>query len=222
MGKNKKNVEVHTGEVCCCAVAVFLNPNLIFTTTATEELKALLSKIGDTLKKYNNLGVQPNPSVVFCLFRDNQEQNALDFVKDLESQNIDGITSIKYVKNACYVDERYLSGEYEGVQSTLPSREVDKAIKDILEKYCFEWKFETEPLKDMFTYIGELGGGREVFFIFQHGNKMVAGLQNSTARMTENIPAQYKMILTDLEKEIIEWSDNHKGISKIYNAGGEA
>lgn len=217
MARNKcRPIETHEGEIRCCAVAVSIDPNLLYEDNTPEQLKTILNSIGKTLKKYDSLGVQPNFSVVICLFKDDKEQVALEFIKDLESQKINGITKINPVKNACYIDERYLKGEYEGVQSTLPSREVDKAIKTILEKYCLEWKFTTEPLADIFAYVGELGGGRVVHFIIQHGQRMAAGLDNLTARITENLVSNYKSILADTEKDIIEWSENHKGISKIY------
>lgn len=217
MARNKcKAIESHIGEVRCCAVAVSIDPTLLYVDAKPDELKTILNSIGKTLEKYENLGVQPNFALIICLFRDDKEQMAIDFIKDLENQKIEGIMKIQPVKNACYVDERYLDGEYKGVQSTLPPREVDEAIKNILVKYCLEWKFTTEPLADIFAYQGELGGGRNVHFIVQHGKRMAAGLDNLTVRVTENLVSNYKNLLLGVEKDIIEWSENHKGISKLY------
>lgn len=222
MGRNK-TVEAHIGELRCCAIAVILRQDLLTGKEMKPELKVCLSKISEVLRKYDSVGMQPQYNMMMCLFDGEKEQVALDFMKELEELHIDGVEKLNPVRNACYVDKRYLEGIYKNVQVALPPREVDEAIVEMLEEYCFEWRFTQDPVADIFAYIGELGGGRNLQFIIQHGTKrFAAGMNNGTLRQTENLIGYWKGILKDTEKDVIDWCNNHKGIAKIYRESAQA
>ena len=217
MAKKNKQVEAHEGELRCCAITISFKKEIIEGKEMKPELKVCLSKISETLRKYDSLGMSPQFNMMMCLFDGEKEKIALQFMEEIQSLTIDGIESIKPVSNACYIDKRYLEGMYKGVVVALPPREVDTAIIDLLEEYCFEWRFTQDPLADVFAYQGELGGGRNVQFIIQHGNvRMAAGINNGKLRQTDNLIGFWKVILKETESDIIEWCENHKGIAKIY------
>lgn len=222
MGKNKP-VEAHIGELRCCAISVAIDKTLLEGKEMKPELKVLLGKVSEVLKKYDSVGMQPNYNMMMCLFDATKEDVALAFYNELVSLKIEGVVSINPVKNACYIDMRYLEGMYKNVQVALPPRDVDEAIIEMLEEYCFDWKFTQDPVSDIFAYIGDLGGGRNVQFIIQHGNKrLAAGMNNGTLRQTENLVGYWKRILQDTESDLIDWSNNHKGIAKIYREHAQA
>lgn len=199
----------------CYAVAIELDGDLLVGKEMGEELKSVLSKIGTTLRKYSYVGLQPMYKVLMCYFDMTAEKIAKEFVDDIKAQNIKGIVSIYPSDKSAYIDSRYLSGMYKEVQVTLPPPYLEERIVEILNEYCFDWEFTQEPLSDMLTYVGNLGGGRQIYFVVQHGNKRLAvGIDHSDLRTTDQVSNYYKKMLDDLENEIVEWCEDHPSICK--------
>ena len=224
MGKNKYIYKPKEYEVRCCGVQVFVgaldeikltgnwehdsNPEN-FDSMVDEETKKKLLEPTEIAKQMGYFGAIPNLPHLIILFKDNEGQKALDYYKKMTELKYD----VKLVKNALYVDSRYLQGDFAGKLTTLPPDYIDKAIRELFDKYGDEIVITDDPVKDTIIYSTDLGG-REIHAIICGGDKMLSiGMTNGMAFSSVSPTRDYKRMLADFEQIIIAWRKDHPGLT---------
>ena len=224
MGKNKYIYKPKDYEIRCCAVQVKIkaldeikltgnwehdsNPEN-FDKLVSEEQKQEMMKPNEIAKEFNYVGVIPNVPYLIVLFKDTDQEKAIEYYKKMTEVGYE----VKLVKQAVYADTRYLEGAFKGKLATLPSDYIDKAIRELFEKYGDELKITDDPVKDLIYYDTDLGG-REIEAMVCGDLMLTVGMKNGNAFITYNPTRDYKRVLGDFEKEILKWRAEHPGIAK--------
>lgn len=225
MGRNKNVYKPKDYEIRCCAVQVKINaldeikltgdwehdsnPEN-FDKLVSEEQKEQMMKPNEVAKEFDYVGVIPNVPYLIVLFKDTDQDKAIEYYKKMTELGYE----VKLVKQAVYADKRYLDGAFKGKLATLPSDYIDKAIRELFEKYGDELKITDDPVKDLIFYDTDLGG-REIEAIVCGDLMLMVGMKNGLTFTSYNPTRDYKRVLGDFEKEILKWRAEHPGIAKL-------
>lgn len=219
MGRIKNIQAPKPYEMKCCSVQVELDTEKLKLLDAKtpEELGAVPKEVQEHImfpatlgKQFDYVGATPQIPFVYIMFKFDEQQKAVDYFKAITEKGY----KAKLVKNPVFVDTRYLEGEMKGKLVSLPPDYIDKAIRDLFNKYGSGLHIEEDIQSDSLEYIADLGG-REIFAFVGGGDKMLAlGMKNGLALQTANPCGFYKKLLADFEKEIIEWRNEHSGCCK--------
>ena len=210
-------------EIKCCAVQIEIGnlENIKFTgdwekdsnpenfeKMMTDKDKEFLMKPSNLAKEMGYVGMMPQLPYLYVLFDFNEQEKAYNYF--LKVQEIG--YKAKLVRNVVYADKRYLGGELKGRLVTLPPDYIDKAIRELFEKYGDEIVMTDDPVNDLLIYKTDLGG-REITAFVGGGTKMLMlGMKNGYALQTKDPTRDYKRMIATFEKIILEWRNDHKGI----------
>lgn len=209
-------------EIKCCAIQIEIgnldfikltgnwehdsNPEN-FNKMITEKDKEYINKPMNIAKEMGYVGVLPQLPYLYVLFKFEEQEKAFEYFKKVQAEGY----KAKLVRNSVFADSRYLQGDLKGKLVSLPPDYIDKAIRELFDKYGDEIVITEEPTKDLLIYKTDLGG-REITALVSGSKWLVLGMKDGITYETFNPTRDYKRMIDAFEKVILEWRNDHKGI----------
>jgi len=220
MGRSKCVEAPFSHEIPCVGIYVPYDKSVMDKLLSKDEkdvelVKQHLTKIMAPAKNDEGvLGVNNMQGGILVLIPTKRDGSEKETVKRILSEYAKLGFDAKVANRILYADGRYLDGIYKGFLVALPSPEMEKEIRRILDAHCREWNVTQDPKLGMLYYEGDLGG-RNVTIAIQNGDwRLAAGLASGEMHYTREVRKHWKKVLEGLEGDIERWADEHPGLAK--------